>query len=291
MIWRNLPPLSALRAFAAFAQTGSVVEAGNALNVSHAAISQQMRNLEDHLGLRLLDRSGRALALTAEGQVLAETLLEGFGRIGQTVSALTGADEDRPLTISTTPSFAAHWLMARIPGFRDKHPAIEIMINADARLTDPKPGQIDVCIRYGNGNWPGLECDMLMPTAIVAVAAPSLLAGHQPESPDELVDYPWLQEIGTSEASRWLAEQGVTNARISNILHAPGNLMLDGARSGQGVAVTARTWVEEDVRAGRLVCLFESPHGQGYHLVTAPGIARAPLRAFLAWVRREARNR
>ena len=100
--WQSLPPLSALRAFAALTESGSVVEAGGRLNVSHAAISQQVRALEAHMGLSLVDRSGRKLELTADGRILAEALSEGFGLITATTAALTGADADRPLQVSTT---------------------------------------------------------------------------------------------------------------------------------------------------------------------------------------------
>lgn len=291
MDWRSLPPLAALRAFAAFAETGSVKSAGDALNVTHAAVSQHLRTLEAHLGLALLDRSNRALALTAEGQVLAEALRDGFGRIDQTITALTGADAARPLMIMTTPSFAANWLMPRLPSFRAAHPDIDLMIGADAKLTDPEIGGIDATIRYGSGGWQGLVSEPLVQTPVVAVAAPSLIGDARPDTPADLVKFPWLQELGTSEASRWLADHGVTNAQVAGLLHVPGNLMLDGARSGQGIAVTARLWVEEDLRSGRLVCLFENPQPEGYHLVTHPALPRPPLRTFLTWVRREARNR
>src|SRR6056297_1332918 len=111
MDWQTLPPLTALRAFAALAETSSTTEAGVRLNVSHAAISQQVRQLEAHMGVVLVDRSGRQTRLTAQGRDLADALTLGFGAIARAVEALSGADAARPLQISTTPSFAAHWLM------------------------------------------------------------------------------------------------------------------------------------------------------------------------------------
>ncbi|SPF79935.1 LysR family transcriptional regulator [Pseudoprimorskyibacter insulae] len=291
MNWSHMPPLSTLRAFEAFATYGSLTEAGARLNVSHAAVSQHLKNLETHMGVTLLDRSGRTMILTPEGQRLAAALHDGFGRIWRCVEDLTEADAARPLNIDTTPSFASNWLMPRIAGFRAEHPGIEIMISVDANLNDPTPGAVDVAIRYGAGGWPDLDSEMLVPTSIAAVVAPDVVKGRDVSSPHDLLDFPWLQELGTSEASKWLALQGVTNARVASLLHVPGNLMLDGARSGQGIAVTARLWVEEDLRSGRLLCLFENSETQGYHLVTAPGVQRASVKAFLKWVRREARNR
>ncbi|SFE48099.1 LysR family transcriptional regulator [Roseivivax sediminis] len=288
MPFSRLPPLSALRAFSAFAETGSVTRAGAILNVSHAAVSQQLRNLETHLGVKLLDRSGNRLALTPEGSQLADTLIAAFGRIAQTVDALTGADADRPLHVSTSPSFASNWLMPRLAGFRTAHPEIDIMIDPTPRLNDPEPGGIDVAIRYGEAGWPGLESEPLMSSPIWIVAAPELIGDLKPERPEDLLGFPWLQELGTTEASNWFAQHGITKRLAKGIIHVPGNLMLDGARNGQGIVVTSQVAVERDVDAGRLRLLFEERAGGGYHIVTAPGAVRPQLRAFVTWLRREA---
>jgi LysR family glycine cleavage system transcriptional activator len=290
MDWRSLPPLSALRAFSAYAETGSVVAAGAALNVSHAAISQQLRSLESHLGLRLLDRSGRTLNLTADGQQLADALTAGFGRIWQTVEALTGADAGRALHVATTPGFASNWLMPRLASFRAAHPNVDIMINPSPALTNPAPGGVDVALRYGAGQWVGMDADLLMLSPLMVVAAPSLIGDLKPSRPQELTNFPWLQELGTSESSHWLARHGVTDTRVKGLIHVPGNLMLDGVRNGQGIAVSTRVSVEEDIRAGRLRLLFEDKQDEGYHIVTAPGIIRPALRDFIRWLRREARQ-
>lgn len=287
MNWTTLPPLPALRAFAAYAETGSVQAAGAALNVSHAAISQQIRKLESHLGLRLLDRSGRAAQLTTEGQQLARALEEGFGGIAACVAQLTGADAARPLHVSTTPSFAANWLMPRLGDFRQKHPEIDIMIDPNPGLTDPSPGGIDIALRFGAGSWPGLETEMLLPSDMAVVAAPALIGDHPTDSPEDLMRFPWMQEFGTSESTAWFATRGVTEARIAGLITLPGNLMLEAARDGQGIAVTAKAWVEDDIAKGRLLLLHEENQGRGYHIVTAPGIPRPPLRLFVSWLRRQ----
>lgn len=286
MNWTALPPLSALRAFSAYAEAGSVQKAGTALNVSHAAISQQIRNLESHLGLKLLNRTGRAAQLTAEGRQLAEALSDGFGRIASEVAALTGADAARPLHISTTPSFAGNWLMPRLAEFRGLHPEIDIMIDPNPAITDPEPGGIDVAIRFGAGHWPGLNAEMLIPTTIAVVAATELIGTHPASCPEDLLRFPWLQELGTSESTAWLRQQGVTDARTAGLIHLPGSLTLEAARQGQGVLVTAKEWVLDDIAAGRLTLLFEEPAGKGYHIVTAPGVPRPALREFLRWLRR-----
>lgn len=289
MNWSNLPPLSALRAFSAYADKGSVAAAGDALNVSHAAISQQMRSLENHMGLALLDRRNRQLSLTAEGQALAYALGEGFGKIIETTEALTGADENRPLQVACTPSFAAFWLMPRLAGFRASHPDIDMMIDPNPQLTDPQHGGIDLAIRYGNGIWPGLEATLLMTAPLVVVAAPTLFPKGVPDTPEALLDYPWLHELGRNETTRWLTQHGISADRTVSATHVPGNLMIDGVRSGQGIAIATRMAVEEDIAAGRLLALFEEDSDKGYHLLTRPGVQRSAVTAFVRWIRREAR--
>ena len=290
MDWLSLPPLTALRAFAALAETGGTVAAGARLNVSHAAVSQQIKQLESHLGVALVDRSGRQLRLTAEGQELADALTLGFGAIARAVETLTGADADRALQISATPGFAAQWLMPRLSDFRQAHPQIDIMIDPTPRIVRLEPGGIDIAIRYGTGHWPGLEAELLFCSPLVAVAAPRLVEGMRVETPADLAELPWLQEFGTNEASDWLRRRGVTRERVAGLVQVPGNLLLDGLRDGQGVAVTLHDWVRQDIAAGRLRLLFEEPGDAGYYIVTRPGVLRGVAKAFVTWLRRQARQ-
>ncbi|MCR9124714.1 MAG: LysR family transcriptional regulator [Rhodobacteraceae bacterium] len=289
MDWRSMPPLPALRAFAAFAEEGSVVRAGAALNVSHAAVSQQLRALERHMGLALLDRSGRALGLTAEGTQLAEAVRLGFGSIGNAVRDLTDADADRPLFVSTTPTFAASWLMPRLARFRDRAPDVELRIDPSPALVAFEPGGVDVALRYGSGGWPGLHSEMLLQSPMIIVAAPALLRGRDIRAPEDLADLPWLEELGTTEASNWLRAQGVARGLKRGLTQVPGNLLLDGVRDGQGVAVAVRHFVQRDIAAGRLVELFGEDTALGYHITTREGVLRPAARLFVAWLRRERR--
>ena len=172
MDWIGLPPLTALRAFAALAETGSVSQAGARLNVSHAAVSQQVKSLEAYLGIALVDRSRRQVELTAEGRKLADGVLTGFGEIAHAVELLTGRNASRALQISMTPSFSAYWLMPRLSALRQAYPDLDIMIDATPDLVPLEPGGIDVAIRLGTGQWPGLESRLLLAVDIVAVAAP-----------------------------------------------------------------------------------------------------------------------
>lgn len=290
MEWRSLPPLSALRAFSAFAERGNVVDAGESLGVSHAAISQQLRVLENHLNVALLDRSGRALRLTDEGEQLARSLRGGFALIGEGVAAVTGARDARPLHISVTPTFAASWLMPRLARFRSAHPDVDLMIDPTTELVTLGPDGIDVAIRFGRGNWDGLETTLLWESSMVVVGAPSLVGETSYADLEALARLPWMEEFGNSESKSWLQAHGVTG-RAAGLLRVPGNLLIDGARDGQGVTATVRRFVERDIEAGRLRILHEEQLcGSGYHIVTRAGVMRAPLKAFVSWLKREGRT-
>lgn len=286
MDWLTMPPLAALRAFAAYAEHGNLAQAGAALNVSHAAVSQHLRSLEDHLGAHLLDRSGRALALTEDGRHLSQALLLGFGAIQSAVQDINTQGAARPLHISCTPMFAVNWLMPRIAEFRMRHPDIDLVIDPRGEVVELQPGGVDIAIRYGGGRWAGLETEILLSSPMVVVANPSLLQGRTVHAPEDLLDYPWLEELGTTEAAHWLRSRGVADAIRGASIKLPGNLLMQAVRDGQGVAVGVKDFVSEDLEAGRLVELFTGSEGRGYHIVTRSGVQRAQARRFITWLRR-----
>lgn len=289
MDWRALPSLSALRAFAALAERGGATAAGAALNVSHAAVSQQVRALERDLGLKLLRKEGRGLALTAEGERLANAALTAFRAIAAEAATLREAEDARGLRVATTPAFAANWLMPRIGEFRRAHPDIDFTLDPSADLVEIGPGGADLAIRFGDGDWRGLDAEMLIPTNFVVVGAPSLIGDREIGAPKDLLDLPWLQELGTNEVDDWLTSRGVTERRRGRMTSLPGTLILTAARRGDGVSATTRTFVEADLASGALRQLFADDSDRaGYHIVTPKGALSPAARAFAAWARREA---
>lgn len=288
MDWRSYPPLSALRAFSAFANSQSLEQAGASIGVTHAAISQQIRALEAHLGLRLVERSARRLSMTGDGLRLAAALNEGFGLIGKTLAALLQSEHSRPLRLTTTPAFASGWLMPRLPDFRARHPGYELMIDATGDVR--RLGEdADIALRFGNGDWPGTVAQLVLHTPVVVVASPALVPPGTTASLDDLARLPWLQELGTNEASAFLQTRGISRAGPTALMSLPGNLMMDAARDGQGIAVIARAFVEADIAAGRLRVLHEDREREGYFLVTPPGPHRPAVQAFCDWVAKQAR--
>ncbi|MEP4036964.1 LysR family transcriptional regulator [Pseudophaeobacter sp.] len=291
MYWLSLPPLAALRAFSAYAEHGNLAKAGAALNVSHAAISQQLRSLEEYLGTPLLDRSGRALEMTEEGQHLAQALLLGFGAIQSAVQDLSAQGAARPLHISCTPMFAANWLMPRLAEFRMQYPDVDLVIDPRGEVVSLQPGGVDIALRYGDGNWAGLESEILLCSPMVVVVKPSLLQDRLIEAPEDLLDLPWLEELGTTEAAHWLRSRGVAEVIRGASIKLPGNLLMQAVREGQGVAVSVQDFVDEDLKAGRLVELFSGGEGRGYHIVTRPGVQRGQARQFISWLRRNRKTK
>lgn len=285
-----LPSLSCLKAFESAARHRSYTAAGAEVNVSHAAVLQQVRRLEAFLGTPLMQRDGAGLSITPEGAALATRLTEGFGIINDAVTDLIVHEADRPLHVSMTPSFAVRWLMPRIATFRAWNPDIELMLNPSVDLVDIKGGTFDLGIRFGTGGWPGLEGELLVPSNFVVVAARDLVERERIKTLDDLMRVPWLQELGTDEFVRWLAVRGVRAENKHDITHLPGHMLLEALRDGQGIGSVARVFVEDEVRAGRLVILFEEDPDvpTGYHLVYRSGVMRPALKTFVAWLRRAA---
>ena len=292
MDWKRFPPLVSLRAFEAAARRGGYSAAGRELNVTHAAIAQQVRSLEAFLGLRLAARDGRGIAPTAEGAILAEHLARGLGEIEAGLRRLGAAEATRAVHVTMTPAFAVSWFLPRMALLRAAHPEVELMVNPTADVIELAAQGCDVAIRFGAGGWEGLESEELVASDFVIVAAPELVGANWSGAAADLLDLPWLQELGTMEVARWLAAQGLDMASPPRVTSLPGYMVLAALREGQGVAATARTLVEDDLAAGRLIALHEAGAGPptAYHLVWRAGHQRPALATFLAWIRRTARG-
>ncbi|KZM50221.1 LysR substrate-binding domain-containing protein [Labrenzia sp. OB1] len=287
MDWRSLPSLNSLKTFTAVAETKSLSAAGRELNVTHAAVSQQVKSLENFLGLQLVVREGRGIVLSPEGEQLFEGLSRGFEAILETLDELLREDIARPLNITVTPSFAVSWLMPRINDFRLKHPDIELMLNPTAEVVELKPGGVDLAIRFGKGDWPGFDSELFICTNFAVVGASCLIGDKRIEKPEDILEFPWLSEYGTNELTIWMESQGVVPTGKLNITHLPGYMVLEGVRRGEGISATAKMFLEADIATGNLKVLFEEGvyPGTGYHLVTRPGVKRPPLKAFMSWLR------
>lgn len=288
MEWSGLPPLSMLRAFEAAARLGGFSAAGRELNVTHAAISQHVRALEERLGAELMRRQGRRVTLTEDGRLLADGLSAGLATIKMSLEAFEARNRARPVVVTLTPAFASGWLTPRLGAFRRAHPEIELVLDPTARLVDFGAAEVDLGVRFGNGDWEGLDSRRLLASTMVIVAAPSLLAelGRPVETPADLRDLPWIQEVGVDEWPVWLRNNGVPVEAGAMTAHLPGYMALDALREGQGVGMTAKVIVEKDLAAGRLHALFEtgSEPEIGYYLVRRPGPMRPGVQTLHDWL-------
>src|SRR5260370_19225983 len=176
----RLPSLNGLRAFEAAARHLSFTVAASEVNVTQTAISHQIRRLEQELGISLVVRQNRALALTPEARDYLPGVRAAFNDLRLATDRVLRKDNDRVLTVSTLASLAAKWLLPRLSTFQEAHPGIDVRITTSTALVDFKGGDVDAAIRYGRGHWPGLRADWLTADQLFPVCSPPLLAGHKP---------------------------------------------------------------------------------------------------------------
>ena len=176
----HLPSLNALRAFEAAGRHLSFSKAAEELHVTPAAVGHQVKALEHDLGALLFDRLNRALQLTSAGQTLLPGLSEVFYRLTEVVETFRRRDANRPLTVSMPPSFGAAWLVPRLERFRDRHPDIDVRLDVDNRIVDLLHDDVDVGLRYGLGDYPGMRVDCLLSEEVFPVCSARLMEGEHP---------------------------------------------------------------------------------------------------------------
>ena len=289
---RSLPSLNALRAFEAVARLGSIARAADELHVTPAAVSQLVRQLEDYLGVSLMQR-GRRLVLSEQARAALPWLSRGFDHMHLAVEHMRPRREDSTLVVTVPPEFAARWLVQRLEDFSRQFPEIELRVQPTRRLVDFTSESVDVAIRFGSGEFPCLFSELLMPESIVLVATPALAATIG--APADLPGCTLLYDDAETwdplfpDWQQWLAAQGVSAGEMLRIRHlGTVGLVIQAATSGLGVALVWRTLVLDELRRGSLVQLFglEMPSGRAYHLVVPePRLAQAKVGAFRRWLR------
>ena len=293
----RLPPLNALRSFDVAAKHLSFTKAAGELNVTHSAVSHQIKALEDWLGVPLFRRVNRGLVLTDAGQAYLKPVRDSFERLGEATRRLRIRERSGPLVVSVMPSFAAKWLMPRLRRFRERHPDIDVRISASSQLTDFAREDVDICIRYGRGVWPDVDIELLIRETMFPVASPRLVEGPVPlKVPADLAhhtlisDYDWRVDFW----QLWLEAAGMSDFVVRHSLSFNySNLMLQAAIDGLGVALSQNALAGDDLAAGRLVRLFDYalPTDYGYYVVVPEGTAQRPkIAAFRNWLLEEARG-
>lgn len=256
---RRLPPLNSLKVFEAAARHLSFTRAAEELFVTQAAVSHQVKALEEHLGIKLFRRRNRSLLLTEEGQSYFLDIKDIFTAIADATDKVLERSEKGALTISLPPSFAIQWLVPRLADFNRQEPDIDVRIKAvdldEGSLTD----DVDVAIYYGRGNWPGLKADKLYQEYLLPLCAPQLLLATKPlEALEDLRHHTLLHDTSRKDWKQFVKQNGLDQV---NVNHGPifshTTMVLQAAAHGQGVALGNNVLAQPEIDAGRLVAPFD----------------------------------
>jgi LysR family glycine cleavage system transcriptional activator len=286
----RLPPMQALRAFDAAARTQSLTKAAEALNLTHGAISHQIKSLERDLAVRLVERAGRGIRLTDEGERFATRVRAAFAELAAAVNEIAARANPRQLRVSVVPSFAARWLLPRIGRFVAAHPDVDLDVRANMTYVDFRRDDDDLAIRYGYGDWPDVHVERLLDDQFFPVCSPRLANGRLPARPADLARYPLLRS-DDEPWKPWFEAAGLdwpepTRGPIFN----DSSHMLQAASEGQGIALARQCLLGNDVRNGVLVRLFDVsiPAPKRFYLVYPPRMANSPkLSQFRSWLHDE----
>lgn len=287
----RLPSLNALRAFVSVARTQSVIAAANELFVTPSAVSHQLKRLEEELDVALFVRSGKALALTPEGQTYFEQLREAFDRIDVATARVRRKKEDRVVTVTTVPVFAIKWLVKRLADFHTQYPDIEVRLGTAYKTFDLNVSGHDLGIRWGAGNWQAMHSVKLMSDVVQPVCSPGFLATHGPISPNKTDLTSKLIHMGASRDDwrHWFNLNGWTypESPVSMYFSEPTSA-IQAAIDGLGVALGPHALVDDDLKSGRLVPAHQRiilMH-EAYYMVfpTKTGLSKAAT-VFAEWIR------
>lgn len=280
--------LRALNAFALLARHGRAALAAEKLGVSPSALSHLMRKLESELGATLVNRDGRGLTLTEEGQRLALSLGDAFDRIDEAVDSFKRRGRTE-LRISTVSTFATRWLIPRLPQFQSSQPDVELLLSTSTRMVDLDRENYDCAIRLGTGNWPSVESHLLWKEHLAVAMAPGLLTGKDLENPSILTSLPLLHSASRrGDWSQWLTAAGLehTVSKSGTVLQSR-DLAIQAAIAGMGAIVIDRRFVSQEIGAGHLACpdwpVLELD--AGYWFVRSPArTLTRPVAAFRDWL-------
>jgi len=289
----RLPPLNSLKAFEAAARHESFTRAAEELCVTQGAVSQQVKALESGLGIKLFNRERQRLIITEAGRDYLTVVRDALDRIAIGTDRLLQRQSSGTLTVSTSPDFAAKWLVHRIGRFSSTHPDIDLRISATMHHVDFAREDVDVAVRHGDGNWSGLAVARLCQEQLFAVCSPKLLTGRQRMTlPADVLKFTPLHLENRRDWSRWFDAAGVANVELS---HGPvlnrASLVIDAAVDGQGVALARTTLAAWDLIDGRLVRPFPVtlPLSGHYWVVCPKATAALPkIAIFRDWLVGEA---
>jgi LysR family transcriptional regulator, glycine cleavage system transcriptional activator len=297
----QFPGLRTLRAFDAAARHLSFTRAADEMGVTPAAISNQIKELEDQLGVELFVRTSRSMRLTKEGEILRVAAAETLETLAKALHRIKRLENRNQIRVSSTPSVAAKWLVPRLDGFLEAFPSADVRIDVSNTLVDFDRDDVDVAIRFGAGKYPGLRADLLFQDSLSPVCSPALITTEKPlEVPRDLLRHTLIHLDWQASGSpwpnwrMWMQAAGIKEFDDKRGLHfGQTSLTIQAAIDGQGVALGDSNLVADDLAAGRLVKPFElslkAPDSFSYFVITRLDTSGAPLvNAFRDWCLAEA---
>ncbi|HEY2021576.1 LysR family transcriptional regulator [Paraburkholderia sp.] len=288
---RPYVPLNALRAFESSARHLSFTRAALELNVTQAAVSQQVRSLEERLGTTLFRRLPRGLAMTDEGLALRPVLSDAFDRIEAVLKQFDGGHFHEVLTVGVVGTFAVGWLMPRLKSFRDAHPFVELRLRTNNNLVDLATEGLDFAIRFGDGTWPGSLATTLLDAPLALLCTPEIAA--RVAQPGDLANETLLRSYRVDDWINWFAAAGIAPLPVRGPMFDSSRLMVEAAIQGAGIALAPALMFEREINTGRLVRPFDvEVHAGNYWLTCLKGKPMTPAMAlFSQWIVKEAATR
>ncbi len=286
---RTLPPLNGLKAYESAARHLSFTLASQELNVTPAAVSQQVKVLETHLGVVLFTRLTRKLVLTPAGESLLPVVSESFARIHTAISNIKQTSLNHRLTLRLGPTLAARWLSPRLKDFWRLHPSVDLCLYHSNQPVDFDREDIDLAITYGRGDLPKVESTKLLDIDYIPVCSPRLLGTDSSNAgPTLLLNHTLLHGATYDEWEEWLRKAGMEqiNARRGTIIDDT-NVLIQAALDGQGVALCSSVFVREYIDSGRLVQPFDiSLHNDKAYYIVCPKthLQRPAVQEFKSWL-------
>ena len=289
----RLPPLNTLKAFEAAARHESFTRAAEELCVTQGAVSQQVKALEAGLGIKLFNRERQRLIITEAGRDYLTVVRDALDRIAVGTERLLQRQNAGVLTVSTSPDFAAKWLVHRLGHFAEAHPEIDLRVSATLHHVDFAREEVDLAVRHGDGNWPGLDPVQLSAEQLFAVCSPKLLSGRRKlGKPADILKFPLIHLDNRADWKKWLRAVGVDEAEVT---HGPvlnrASMVIDAAINGQGVALARTTLAAWDLINGRLVRPFPDslPLSKTYWIICPKATSNLPkIVTFRNWLLAEA---
>jgi LysR family transcriptional regulator, glycine cleavage system transcriptional activator len=298
---RHIPGLQSLKAFDASARHLSFTRAAEELNVTPAAVSHQIKELEEMIGVSLFQRTSRHMALTRQGHILRPAIADALNGLTRALQRIRQSENPTQIRVTASPSIAAKWLVPRLDRFLETVPGADVRIDVSSSVLDFERDDVDVAIRFGDGNYPGLAVDKLFHDTLSPVCSPALLKGRKPlREPRDLLQHTLIHLEYEAQGAvwpnwrMWMLAAGIKDFNDTRGLHfSQTSLALQAAIDGHGIALGDSSLAADDIAAGRLVKPFElslkTPTQFAYHLITRKDTADRPMiKTFRNWILAEA---